>query len=280
MVVSFHPNIVGQKNILCAGRMPNDEDREAISQAQAVLLPQGCSEALYRMCRKHCPHVFPNYDVRFDFPGKVGQARLFQKMGIPFPRTYAFDRLASYGEHGGENGDKGSLGFPCVFKFDWGGEGEGVFLVKTGKTLGECLQRAQVAEQGGQEGFLLQEYVPCSGRSLRVVIIGKELFTYWRCQQDASAFVTSLKAGAIVDHESDPALQEEGKRAVQDFCSETGLNLAGFDMIFSEGQRPPKPLFLEINYFFGRQGLGGSFKYYNLVDKAVAHWLKGLGLSL
>lgn len=280
MILSFHPNIVAEKNIICAGRMPNDEDREAICQAQAVLLPQGCSETLYRMCRKHCLHVFPNYDVRFDFPGKVGQAKLFQKMGSPFPRTYAFDRLSSYVNQGGQNSCKDSLGFPWVFKFDWGGEGEGIFLLKTEKALEEVLQKAQVAEQGGLEGFLLQEYVPCGGRSLRVVIIGQELFSYWRCQQDATHFLTNLKAGAVVDHASDPELQEEGKKVVNGFCSKTGLNLAAFDIIFSERQRPPKAFFLEINYFFGRQGLGGSFKYYDLVDKAVAHWLEGMGLSL
>ena len=87
MILSFHPNIVAQKNILCAGRLPDEEDCAVISQASAIILPQGCSEALYRMCREHCPHVFPNYDVRFDFPGKLGQARLFQKMGVAFPRT-------------------------------------------------------------------------------------------------------------------------------------------------------------------------------------------------
>ena len=277
MILSFHPNIVAHKNILCAGRLPNDQDRAAICEAQAVILSQGCTEALYRMCREHCPLVFPNYDVRFDFPGKLGQTLLFEKVGVPFPRTHPFGRVSSYREHGRQ---KASLCFPCVFKFDWGGEGDGVALLETAEALEQALQSAQAAEQSGQKGFLLQAYVPCRGRSLRVVVIGGRLFSYWRQQPDGSSFLTNIKAGATIDHGSDPELQEAGKAAVNDFCTKTGINLAGFDLLFPDHEQETQPLFLEINYFFGRRGLGGSMKYYQLVDEAVGLWLKKIGLSL
>ena len=280
MVLSFHPNIVADKNILCAGRLPNDEDRGAICQARAVIVPQGCSETLYRMCRKHCSHVFPNYDARFDFPGKLGQARLFQKAGVPFPRTYSFETVSLYDEHLGTNAHSGPLGFPSVFKFDWGGEGDEVFLLKTPEALKQALVRARRVEQSGQKGFLLQEYIPCGGRSLRVVVIGKEFVSYWRVQPDPSQFVTSLKVGAIIDHEADPLLQEAGVAAVSDFCAKTGINLAGFDLLFSQNDKKATPFFLEINYFFGRRGLGGSLKYYDVVNRAVEAWLDTLGLDL
>jgi len=280
MILSFHPNIVAERNILCAGRPPNDEDRAAICQAQAVILSQGCREALYRMCRHHCPLVFPNYDVRFDYPGKVGQARLFQKLGTPFPRTYPFDQLSSYQDLHGQRGPHASLGFPCVFKFDWGGEGDGVFLLKAEADLQKTLKRAQRAEQGGLKGFLLQEYVPCRARSLRVVMIGEKLISYWRRQEDGAAFLTNLKTGALIDHGSDPGLQEKGKALVKDFCTKTGINLAAFDLLFADTAKGKNPLFLEINYFFGRHGLGGSLKYYEMVDEAVARWLDGIGLCL
>jgi ribosomal protein S6--L-glutamate ligase len=280
MILSFHPNIVAEKNILCAGRLPNDEDRAAICQAEAVILFQGCSEALYRMCRRHCRHVFPNYDVRFDYPGKVGQARLFREWGAPFPQTHTFTGLSSYQSLYGQGGNACPLSFPCVFKFDWGGEGEGVFLLKTEADLREVLEKAEQAEEGGLKGFLLQEYIPSSARSLRVVKIGDKLFSYWRRQQDRAAFLSNLKAGALIDHESDPGLQEEGKALVEDFCAKTGINLSAFDILFPDAEQEPAPLFLEINYFFGRQGLGGSLNYYKLVDQAVARWLNGIGLSL
>jgi len=280
MVLSFHPNIVAKKNILCAGRLPNDADRAAISRAKAVILPQGCSEALYRLCRKHCDNVFPNYDARFDYPGKLGQSRLFQETGAAFPETFSFETLSSYYDQYEQNGLGSPLAFPCVFKFDWGGEGEGVFLLKTVKALGEILQRAQAAEKSGQKGFLLQEYVPCDSRSLRVVVIGDESFSYWRVQRNRSLFLTNLEAGAVIDHEAAPELQKAGKAAVRDFCSKTGINLAGFDLLFPQNDKGGSPFFLEINYFFGRRGLGGSLKHYELVDRAVRTWLSTLGLSL
>ena len=280
MVLSFHPNIVAHKNILCAGRLPNEEDRAAISQAKAVILPQGCSEPLYRMSRQYCPHVFPNYDARFDFPGKLGQARLFQKAEVDFPRTFPFETVSEYHDNFGKYSDTGPLEFPCVFKSDWGGEGEGVFLIKTPEAMAKALDKARGDEQGGMKGFLLQSYVPSDNRSLRVAVIGDQLFSYWRIQQDSSQFATSLKAGAVIDHEMDPVLQKAGRAAVKAFCSKTGINLAGFDLLFSQEETPPLPLFLEINYFFGRRGLGGSSKYYEMIDTAVEVWLGRLGMSL
>jgi len=280
MVLSFHPNIVADKNILCAGRLPNDEDCAAISQAQAVILPQGCSEALYRMSRNHCPNVFPNYDARFDFPGKVGQARLFQKVGAPFPLTYSFDTVSEYYKDFGNISGMVPLGLPCVFKSDWGGEGEGVFYMKTAEDLEQLLRRAQGNEKSGHKGFLLQDFIPSRDRSLRVVVIGDVFFSYWRVQEDPSKFVTSLEAGAVIDPDADPDLQRAGRGAVAQFCMETKINLAGFDLLFPRDKPEAGPLFLEINYFFGRKGLGGSFKYYDLLEEGVKSWLNGLGLSL
>ncbi|NVL90962.1 MAG: glutathione synthase [Desulfobacterales bacterium] len=280
MILSFHPNIVASKNILCAGRSPNDEDRRAVQEAKAIILPQGCSKDLYRLCRKHCDHVFPNYDARFDFPGKLGQARLFKKTGAPFPLTHTFETLSFYYSRYGQDFLTYPIDFPCVFKSDWGGEGEGVFLLNTAEDLGQALKKAEAAEKGGLKGFLLQEYIPSRGRSLRVVVIGDKFLSYWRVQKDPSEFLASMKAGAVIDHEADPELQEAGRAAVRGFCSKTGINLAGFDLLFSQHDKAGNPFFLEINYFFGRRGLGGSFKYYELVEKSVRDWLGKLGLSL
>ena len=280
MILSFHPNIVAQENILCAGRLPNREDQSAICRAKAVILPQGCSEALYRMCRKYCANVFPNYDVRFDYPGKLGQARLFQKEGFAFPRTFAFDQLSSYDDRYGRNGHPCPVGFPCVFKFDWGGEGEFVFLLENVQALERTLQKAALAEQVGQKGFLLQAYVPSGGKSLRVVILGHYVFSYWRVQQVSSDFLANLKAGAVIDDTLHPGLQQVGRTVVSDFCAKTGINLAGFDLLFPEDDKTSTPLFLEINYFFGRRGLGGSARYYELVEEAIRTWLRELGLDL
>jgi ribosomal protein S6--L-glutamate ligase len=280
MILSFHPNIVAHENILCAGRLPNEEDEAAISRAEAVILPQGPSEALYRLSRKNCRNVFPNYDARFDFPGKIGQARLFQETDAPFPATYPFENVASYEKQFKKKIQKSPVGFPCVFKSDWGGEGEGVFLPETPDALQILLERARRAEKSGQTGFLLQQHIPTRGQSLRIVAIDRKILSYWRIQQDPTQFGTSVRAGAAINHHADPELQQAGKSVVKDFCLKTGVNLAGFDLIFPEDEKRPRPLFLEINYFFGRRGLGGSLRYYEMMEDAVREWLARLGLSL
>jgi ribosomal protein S6--L-glutamate ligase len=72
---------------------------------------------------------------------------------------------------------------------------------------------------------------------------------------------------------------DAGRQVVKAFCDRTGINLAGFDLIFPSGSDRPKPLFLEINYFFGRRGLGGSERYYRLIDRAIRRWLSSLDLD-
>jgi len=169
------------------------------------------------------------------------------------------------------------LGLPCVFKSDWGGEGDGVFLIETVRGLKQVLKRARGNEQSGQKGFLLQAYIPSRGQSLRVVVIGDKCFSYWRIQKDPSQFLTNLKAGATIDFDADPDLQRAGKTTAKQFCLETNINLAGFDLLFPEDEQEVGPLFLEINYFFGRRGLGGSLEYYKLLEEAVRRWLGRLG---
>jgi ribosomal protein S6--L-glutamate ligase len=61
------------------------------------------------------------------------------------------------------------------------------------------------------------------------------------------------------------------------FLERTKINLAGFDFLFSP--LSPKAYFIEINYFFGRRGLGGSEKFYQILIKEINQWLKSVGFS-
>ena len=64
--------------------------------------------------------------------------------------------------------------------------------------------------------------------------------------------------------------------AVVSACRQTGIDLAAFDVIFSRDPAvaaPDTPIFLEINYFFGRRGLGGSEGFYRLLAQGLADWL-------
>jgi ribosomal protein S6--L-glutamate ligase len=95
------------------------------------------------------------------------------------------------------------------------------------------------------------------------------------------AFGTSVAKGARIDNESDPGLQQKGIAVVRDFCRRTKINLAGIDVLFNENDgRNPHPLLLEINYFFGRTGIGGSEVFYTLLQEQIDRWLKKLGFSI
>lgn len=280
MIVSFHPCIEADANIICAGRDPDHRDLAAICGARAVILPQGCRESLYRMARANCAHVFPDYDVRFRYPGKTGQARLFAETGYAHPQTRVFENTASYRRGGGPGAE---MSLPLVFKLDWGGEGETVALVRTPDDLARAVSRATAFERSGQNGFILQAFVPDIDRSLRVVVIGQTVLAYWRIQEHPLTFGTSVSGGARIDHHADPVLRRSGIDLARRFCRCTGINLAGLDIIFApasiDAGTAAQPLLLEINYFFGRTGLGGSHAFYSLLEKEIRHWLAGLGLN-
>jgi ribosomal protein S6--L-glutamate ligase len=277
MILSFHPCIEGDKNILCAGRDPGPQDLAAIQSADAVLLPQGCTAPLYDMvCRCGKPH-FPDYGMRFRYPGKTGQIELFRNLGVHHPRTIIFRDLASFQEQFG-GPENPPFDFPFVFKFDWGGEGHTVFLIDSVPSFLEILRTTADFERTGFKGFLIQKLVSAGGRSLRVVVIGKKIISYWRVQRSDEAFYASIARGASIDAASDLPLQRAAVSLIKNFCRDTGINLAGFDLLFPSTEANPQALLLEINYFFGRDGLGGSEAYYGLLEREIKIWMKALGL--
>ncbi len=163
--------------------------------------------------------------------------------------------------------------YPFVLKMDWGGEGDNVHLIASGDELENRLAQVKAYEATGQHGFLIQRYVPSGFRSLRVVVMYRNYLSYWRSHDQPGNFCASLSKGARMDRVSDPGLQEMAVQAVREFCAKTHINLAGFDILFSLEEKQPVPLFLEINYFFGRQGLGGSEAYYALLAEQIHGWI-------
>jgi len=250
-------------------------DLAAIRAADAVILPQGCREALYRMARENCSRIFPNLDIRFDFPGKRGQIQLFDRYGLDHPGTLVFDSTDAYRERHPE------IALPAVVKFDWGGQGETVFRVAHVDELASVIGQAKDHEATGQNGFLIQPFIEAGHRSLRVVVIGTRFISYWRIQPPDAPFGAGVADGATIDHQSDPDLQQASVEATRRFCHHTGLQLAGFDFIFDEAGTHALthvPLALEINYYFGRTGLGGSDRYYELLQEEADKWLAKHGL--
>jgi ribosomal protein S6--L-glutamate ligase len=273
MIVSFHPLFEADENVICAGREPNAADLAAIKAAKAVILSQGCYQSLYEMARANCPNVFPNYDARFKYPGKIGQIRLFRQINISHPATELYPDVASFQRQHQESPSKLAVNYPFVFKLNWGGEGDTVYLVNSAEHFKTILKQTAVFEKSGQTGFMLQEYITSGNRTLRVVIIGQRLISYWRILQNPDGFQTNLNKGAVIDSEAKPELQQKAAALIKGVCQKSGINLAGFDVIFSSENQESCPMLLEINYFFGRKGLGGSKAYYQILQQEIQQWL-------
>lgn len=280
MILSFHPMFPADKNIICAGRLPGDEERTAITAAAATILPQGCRRELYEMARRHCPRVFPNYTVRFDYPGKIGQIRLFQETGVRFPASETFGSADQFTARYRHLPADMPFPFPFVVKFDWGGECETVSLVESGEQLDAVLQKAVAFERTGLSGFILQEFIPCNNRVLRVVVVGSRIISYWRVGAGNQQSRVSAAGGARIDFDAAPGLQHRAVDAVKRFAQSTRINLAGIDLLYADHADQDEPYFLEINYFFGRRGLGGSEAYYEMLSEEICNWLHRCGLKL
>jgi ribosomal protein S6--L-glutamate ligase len=156
---------------------------------------------------------------------------------------------------------------------DWGGEGETVYLITSADNLQKTLEKAAEYEKSGQAGFILQEYIPSNSRTLRIVILGQRVISYWRIQENNDGFYSNLRKGAVIDSEAEPGLQQKAVALIKYLCQKTEINLAGFDVIFSSENGDPAPMLLEINYFFGRKGLGGSENYYRILLAEIRNWL-------
>ncbi len=267
MLLSFNPAIDGDRFIWNLAPW-NQELLAAIREAQAVVLPQTVTREFYRLCKENCARVFPNYNLRCSYEGKVGDTLLFWTFGVAHPRTMVFSRLESLINEHPEMMAKPVLpDFPFVIKGACGGEGRYVWLIKCQEDLEKTISRLKTCELEGVFGFVIQEYLPGLDRDLRVVVIGDKIVSYWRT---CDGFFHNIAKGGKIDFESDLHLQKKGREAVRKLCGETGINLAGFDLIFAEPSQ--EPIFLEINYTFGRVGLGGSEAFYSLLDQEVKNW--------
>ncbi|MGM0427226.1 MAG: ATP-grasp domain-containing protein [Thermodesulfobacteriota bacterium] len=278
MILSFHPCIDADIQMILGDRALDSSHLKAIEKAKAVILPQACTQDLYKASIRCAAHVFPCYEARIQYPGKVGQHGLFEKFALRSPRTWCWQGARHFEQTCLPSGPF-PHDFPFVIKQDLTHEGEGVFFIEDQAHLNEALNHLRAQERSGPSAFISQDYVPCGGNALRAVIVGKEIITYWKRPETPKEVITTISRGAKVDHEWQPELQQKGMVQARILSEKTGINLAAVDFVFPLGAGDPEPLFLEINYYFGRRGLGGTQTYYELLYAAMRDWLEESGLD-
>lgn len=278
MILSFHPCFDTDVQIILGDRRLDSNIRESIRKATAIILPQACTQDLYDVCARSNASLFPNYQTRIKYPGKTGQSNMFKDLDFPHPETLRWEGVEDF-EEACPISSTLPHALPFFMKEDKSHEAEGVFLVESHTSLKKALDHLALRERSCLKGFVTQAYIPCSGNVLRVVIIGNQTFTYWKRPDKPGQEITTISRGAIIDHDWSPDLQEKGHASALELAKKTGINLAAIDFVFPTADKDPDPLFLEINYYFGRRGLGGTENYYRLLYKATQDWLSEIGLD-
>jgi ribosomal protein S6--L-glutamate ligase len=278
MILSFHPCFDTDVQVILGDRRLDSADLQLIRDAKAIILPQTCLKELYDACSASSSAVFPSYEMRFKYPGKMGQSILFKDFGFLHPETLRW-RTAEEFKKAYPASKEFPHGLPFFIKDDKSHEADGVFLVKDMPSLSMAFDYLGRRERSGLPGFVSQEFIPSEGNVLRAVIIGKSVITYWKRPSRPGRVITTISRNAMIDHHWRPDLQEKGRKQVLSLSGKTGINLAAVDFVFSIADKDPEPFFLEINYYFGRRGLGGTEKYYRLLYEAIQYWLEEVGLD-
>lgn len=271
MILSFHPCFTADRQVIFYSRRGiNADDISLIRSAELIILPQACSEELYKLCEESGADIFPDYRTRFRYPGKTGQSVLIEETGLDQPGTFAWSSVKEFLEKFDESYQHE---YPFILKADSAHEGEGVFLVREKADLNSAID-----ELGKKrDKFVSQEFIPSHGNVLRVVIMGDNYISYWKRPGESGSEITSMKKGAVVDREWRPDLQEKGRERAKELSVKTGINLAAVDFIFNINEKDPLALLLEINYYFGRRGLGGTINYYKMLYQTLADWMYKMG---
>lgn len=278
MILSFHPCFLGDTLVILGDGILDSHDLRHIQAAELILLPQYCPLALYEACKSSSAQLFPNYDARFEYPGKIGQSFLFRKYKCPHPETMRWLTVTAFREAYQTKGDFPHR-TPFLIKGNETHEAEGIYMITDRKALESSLANLQLLEDRKNSGFISQELISTEGNVLRVVIVGSRRITYWKRAQSPGQMITTISRGAKIDREWRFDLQEKARIEAERLVTATGINLAAIDFVFDFTQPDPQPLFLEINYIFGRRGLGGSVRFYQLLSHALQEWLTEKGFD-
>jgi ribosomal protein S6--L-glutamate ligase len=278
MILSFHPCFLGDTLVILGDGTLDAHDLGHIEAADIIILPQYCTSELYRACKISSAQIFPNYDARFKYPGKIGQSFLFKNYDCPHPDTLLWASVKAFKEAYGR-AENFSHRMPFLIKGDQAHEAEGIYTITDKKALDRALEDMARSEESGSPGFISQELIRSEGNVLRVVVVGSRIITYWKRARETGQMIITVSGGAEIDRAWKPELQVKGKLEAERLARATGINLAAIDFVFDFRSPDPQALFLEINYVFGRRGLGGSMQFYRLLAEAVQEWLVERGFA-
>ena len=276
-IVSYHPLLAADQNLLLVSQRPlGPEDYLAVSRAAAVLLPQACRADLHGLVAGLGRPHFPRPALHLGLDGKVGNHLLFAALGLPQPRGLCFGDLAG-ALAAWEQGRLARAGLhaPLVAKGAGGGEGGNVFLVGSPEELAQLGPRLETSCAQGPPGLILQELVETGGRDARVVLMGEHHQAFWRVKPPGG-FHSNLSRGGRVERHLDPQGLAKARELALRLQARAPLDVAAVDLLVPPGG---PALLMEINFYFGRQALGGNQAYGRLYLEAVQTWLAGLDLD-
>ncbi|NLI82413.1 MAG: hypothetical protein GX443_12130 [Deltaproteobacteria bacterium] len=258
--VSFLPQVSMEENLPPYSPLDDPTVQGLLRHAVGVLLPEYLTPSRYANITRYARQWFPQLEGRFHSYGKSRQILLFRKLGVRHPESILFETPAQLLTAFLQEGSP--WGYPFVLKGDKGGGGSRVFPIRKPESLPR-----RVTQLPGNEPALMQRWVEHGGKDLRVVVYGDHAVSYFRV--GGGNFYNNVCRGGRIDHTGWPDLQEKGVRAVTAFCREARIDVAGFDLMFPDAG---DPVFVEINFHFGRKGLGGSEGHRLHLRRAIEDW--------
>ena len=261
MIISFLPTFEADVNLFQFHPL-DDALVNLILKAKAIIVPPTVSPELYFFIKKAKIPVFPEYTLRFLYPGKIGQILLFKNLNLPHPKTTIIQRLCGIEENPFQK--KFSFPeFPFVIKGNWGNEGTEVFLIENSKDLENVLKKIKIWEIQGRFGFLIQEYIP-SKFDARAVVIGDEILIFFR---EGGFKKNIVQEGKIVEPPSQDLFNKVFS-LTKNFVKLTGFNLVAIDFLIKDRE----VLLNELNFVFGRRAIKEE-TYEKLLKKAINSFL-------
>lgn len=186
---------------------------------------------------------FPDFNQYYCFNDKVKQADIYEKFQIPTPETfYTYDKneALKYIE---------SVAYPFVLKDPHSSACLGVYLIKTPEEAKEKI--GQIFSPQGLNSlnnlFYAQEFLPGLDRKLRIITLGREVYSAYWCVNKKD-WIHNAGPGTYI---SDKGIPMEAYDLAVDISTKLGYHWMAYDMMYADD----KLYVLEMSCNFGNTGI-------------------------